>query len=277
MTFSKPASATAPLKADARWLRRSGVAWFVVAAIGQAAFIWMILVHYGANTLVGDPERWNDKPLIKGFVAGDDMGNVMFALHVLLAAVVTLGGLIQLVPAIRRRIPALHRWNGRLFFVISAVLALGGLWLTWVRETYLSVISAVSVSLNAALILVCITFAWRWALARDLDAHRRWAMRAFLVVNGVWFLRIGIMAWVLASGGGLGMNQTLSGPADVILQFGSYLIPLAVLELYLRARDSRSPAAKRFGAALVCLATVITAAGTVGAVLFMWGPYMLRA
>jgi hypothetical protein len=267
-----PAAAGAP---GATLLRRSGLAWFLVAAAGQGAFIWMILAHYGRNTLAGDPAAWNDKPLIKGYVAGDDAGNVMFAVHVLLAAVITLGGLMQLIPAIRRRAPALHRWNGRLFFVIAYLMAIGGLWLTWGRGTYLSLISAVSVSLNGVLILVCCAVAWRMAMKRRFDVHRRWAMRAFLVVNGVWFLRVALMAWVLITGGGLGMNRTLSGPADVALQLGSYLLPLAVLEIYLRAQDSRRAWVKRLGAAVVILATALTALGVGGAVLFMWGPYML--
>lgn len=256
-------------------LRRSGLAWFLVAAAGQGAFIWMILAHYGRRTLAGDPAGWNDKPLIKGYVSGDHAGNVMFAVHVLLAAVVTLGGLLQLVPAIRRRAPALHRWNGRLFFVLAYVMAAGGLWLTWVRHTYLSLISAVSVSINGVLILLCATLAWRMAVARNVDAHRRWALRAFLVVNGVWFLRVAIMAWVLASGGGLGMNRTLSGPADVVLQLGSYLVPLAVLEAYLRGQSSTKPAIKRFVAVLVLVMTLVTGGGIVGAIAFMWGPYMV--
>jgi len=256
-------------------LRRAGLAWFLVAAAGQGAFIWMITAHYGRKTMGGDLAGWNDKPIIKGYVSGDHPGNLMFAIHVLLAAVVTLGGLLQLLPAIRRRAPALHRWNGRLFFVIAYVMALGGLWLTWARQTYLSLVSAVSVSLNGVLILVFAALAWRLAAGRKVEAHRRWAMRAFLVVNGVWFLRVGIMAWVLVSGGGPGMNRTLSGPADILLQFGSYLIPLAVLEVYLRAQRSTRSVVKRRAAILVIAMTLVTAGGVIGAIAFMWGPYMM--
>lgn len=275
MTTLEPPSPSVTASPDGALLRRAGLAWFLVAAAGQGAFIWMIIAHYGRKTMGGDLAGWNDKPIIKGYVPGDHPGNLMFAIHVLLAAVVTLGGLLQLLPAIRRRAPALHRWNGRLFFVIAYVMALGGLWLTWVRHTYLSLISAVSVSLNGVLILVFAALAWRLAAGRNFEAHRRWAMRAFLVVNGVWFLRVAIMAWVLVSGGGLGMNRTLSGPADILLQFGSYLIPLAVLEVYLRAQRSTRPNVKRRTAHLVIAMTLVTAGGAVGAVVFMWGPYMM--
>ncbi|PVM84545.1 hypothetical protein DDF62_22670 [Caulobacter radicis] len=234
----------------------------------------MIIAHYGRKTVTGDLAGWNEKPIIRGYVSGDHLGNLMFAVHVLLAAVVTLGGLLQLLPTIRRRASALHRWNGRLFFVIACAMAVGGLWLTWVRGTYLSPISAVSVSINGVLILVFAAMAWRLAVARKLEAHRRWAMRAFLVVNGVWFLRVAIMAWVIVSGGGIGMNRKLSGPADILLQFGSYLIPLAVLEVYFHAQCSAKSVVKHRAATLLIAMTVVTAGGVAGAVAFMWGPYM---
>lgn len=256
-------------------LRLAALSWFTAATIGQLAFVWMILAHYGRTTLSGQMAHWNDKPLIKGFVAGDSTGNLMFAVHVLLAAAVTLGGLAQLVPAIRRRAPYLHRWIGRSFFAIACVMALNGLWLTWVRHTYLSVISGLAVSMDGILILIFSALAWRHALARDLPAHRRWALRAFLVVNGVWFLRIGMMAWVLITGGGLGMNRTLSGPADIVLQYGAYLIPLAILEVYFAGQQSHSAKAVSLAAALVFCAAAITLVGTGGAIAFMWGPYMM--
>jgi hypothetical protein len=91
------------------FLRRCGLIWYSVAAIGQVAFVAFIVTHYGRKTLSGDYPGWNDKPIIKGYVEGDTAGNIMFAVHVLLAAVMTLGGLMQLVPQIRKYVPALHR------------------------------------------------------------------------------------------------------------------------------------------------------------------------
>lgn len=274
VTTSKIASPSIKAMSGATLLRRSGLTWFCVAAVGQAAFIWMILAHFGRRTLIGDFAGWNDKPLIKGYAPGDDAGNLMFAIHVLLAAVVTFSGLMQLAPALRRRTPALHRWNGRVFLTTAVVMALGGLWLTWGRGTYLSLVSAIAVSVDGVLILIFGALAWHTAVRRDFQTHRRWAMRAFLAVNGVWFLRVGLMAWAIATGG-LGMNRTLSGPADVVLQFGAYLIPLAMFEAYLRAGRSPASSVKRLTAAGMILAAAVTALGVFGAVAFMWGPYMI--
>ena len=255
-------------------LHRSALAWILIAAVGQGAFIWMIVAHYGHKTFSGNFAGWNDKPLIKGYVPGDHAGNAVFAAHVLLAAIVTLGGLLQFVPAIRRRAPSFHRWNGRPFFIVAYVMALSGLWLTWIRHTYLSLISGIAVSVDGILILLFATIAWRLALKHDFSAHRRWAMRTFMVVNGVWFLRVGIMAWALTTGG-LGMNDTLSGPADIVLQFGAYLVPLAVLEIYFRGQTSSHASARYLVSGLVLLMTVVTTAGVSGAVAIMWSPYMI--
>lgn len=277
MTDTQPAKSGDPgaarLAAD-RMLRRAAQAWFCVAAIGQTAFVWMILAHYGRKTVSGDLAGWNDKPIIKGYVAGDSLGNLLFAVHVLLAVVVTLGGLMQLVPAIRAKAPALHRWTGRVFFVTAFVMALGGLWLTWGRPTYLSLVSAGLVSLNGVLILAFSVQGWRMAVARRFDAHRRWALRAYLAVNGVWVLRVALMVWAPLTRG-WGMDRTLSGPADIALQLCAYVLPLVVLEFYLRAQESVSAKAKRAVAGLLALVTVLTALGVVGAVVILWRPYML--
>jgi len=266
-------SDTSPAPPGTVLLRRSGFIWYLAAAVGQLAFVWMIVAHYGRKTADGNYAGWNDKPIIKGYVAGDLPGNIMFAMHVLLAAYLTLSGLIQLVPAIRARMPAVHRWNGRILLVLSYIMALGGMWLTWVRPTYLSVISGIAVTLDGALIILFASIAWRMAATRRIDAHRPWAMRTFMVVNGVWFLRIFIMAWAVLTHGA-GMSNTLSSPVDIALQFSAFLLPLAVLETYLFAQRSGSATVRRAVACLVLLMTALMAVGIFGAVAFMWGPFM---
>ena len=255
-------------------LRWAGALWFVVAAIGQIAFIGFILAFYGVRTATGNFAGWNDKPLIDGYIKGDNLGNVVFAAHVLLASVVTLCGLMQLLPALRRKWPRLHRWSGRTFLTIALFMALSGVWLAVVRGTYLSVISAVAILINAVLILVFAGLAWRHALKRRFDLHQRWAMRTFMVVSGVWFLRVGLMGWIVVNRGPVGMTKDMSGPTDIVLTFGSYLIPLAVLELYAAAQRNANGALKAVAATVVTVASAFTAIGVFGTVAFLWGPYL---
>ncbi|MBO9557710.1 MAG: DUF2306 domain-containing protein [Caulobacter sp.] len=260
--------------AGATALRWAGRLWFAVAGVGQAAFIAFILAFYGVRTATGNFAGWNDKPLIDGYIKGDGPGNTVFAAHVLLASVVTLGGLMQLVPVLRRKWPRLHRWTGRTYLSLAVFMALSGVWLAVVRGTYLSVVSAVAILINGLLILVFAGLAWRHAVKRRFDRHRLWALRTFMVVSGVWFLRVGIMGWIVVNRGPVGMTDRMSGPVDIVLTFGSYLIPLAVLELYGAAERSAGGLSKALVAALVGLASAFTAAGVFGTIAFMWLPYV---
>lgn len=256
------------------FLRRTAIAWFVLAALGQLAFVLFIAGFYGTRTLSGNPAAWNDKPHITGYASGDRLGNAAFLTHALLGGLFTVSGLLQMVPRIRRNHPRLHRWNGRLYIVSAYALALGGLWLTWGRGSYLSVISALSVSGNAFLMLVFASLAWRSAVTRSFGDHRRWAMRTFLVANGVWFFRVAIMAWVILNQGPVGMTRRLDGPADIALQFGSYLLPLALLEAYFAADRIRQGRLSAFVATLLLAATAVMAVGIFGTIAGMWLPYL---
>ena len=270
---SNPSSAPG-VGVAARALQWSGVVWFLVAAIGQAAFVGFIVAFYGTRTVAGNFAGWNDKSLIDGYIAGDQTGNFVFAAHVLLASVVTLAGLMQLTPQLRRAFPTWHRWTGRTFIVVSCFMALSGAWLTLVRGTSLSAVSSVAILIDGVLILTFAGLAWRHAFKRRFEQHRMWAMRTFMAVSGVWFLRVGLMGWVLVNRGPVGMSGELSGPADIVLVFGCYLIPLALLELYFRAGRSDHAAPKVLAAALVFGAAAFTAIGVFGTIVLMWAPHL---
>lgn len=257
---------------SANLLSWSGKIWFAVAATGQAVFILYILGFYGPRTATGNYEAWNDGQIITGFVPGDLIGNLVFGSHVLLAALITLGGLLQLTPALRHRYPALHRWNGRLFLTLAMIMALGGLWATWFRGSHLSIVSGLSVSLNGVLIIIFASFTLRHAIARRIAVHERWAMRTFMAVSGVWFFRVGLMAWVVVNQGPVGMTEDLTGPADIALSVSSYALPLAALEIYQAAKRSPSAWAKIGAASLTLVLTLVTAIGVLAASAFMWLP-----
>jgi len=239
--------------------------WFFVTLVGQVLFTYYIVALYYASSLSGRFEDWR-----LGYIAGDTAGNLVYASHVLLAAVVAFGGLIQLIPQIRDHAIAVHRWNGRAFLVAATAAACGGLYMTWVRNAHYlrfeqAQVNAVSVSLDAVLILVFVAVAWRKARRRDIAGHRRWALRAFMAVNGPgYFIRVATAGWsVLAPG--LGTTRVGNGAMDYLLKFASYLVPLAVLELYLRARDGSSAIGRLATAIVIVFLTAYVTAGTLAA------------
>jgi hypothetical protein len=274
--------ATAAERADGvRWnanrlLLNSTRLWFLVAAAGLVAFASYILLFYGRSALRGDYKVWNDV-LPNGLIDGDFVGNMVLGVHLALAFYITLAGPFQLVPRLRSMAPRFHRWNGRLYILVALLISLAGLALVWGRSNLedWSLWNAIAISTNALLIIALACLAWRSAVLRDFAAHRRWALRLFLVVNGVWFLRIGVMLWVLANGGPVGLGKDLSGPAGIALTFAQCAVPLAILESYFWAQSGRSARRKLAIAEVMVGGSVATATGLVMAAAFMWLPHML--
>jgi len=244
--------------------------WFLVAVIGQLMFASYVFIFYGGSAVQGNWAVWN-KVMPHGYVPGDTMGNSAIALHLLLAVYITIGGAIQLVPRIRDRAPSFHRWNGRIYIPTAFVMSIGGLYLVWVRGSVGDLSQHIAISLNAVLIMLCAVMTLRSALAYELDVHRRWALRLFLVVSGVWFFRVGLMLWILINGGPVGFDpKTFTGPALTIIAFGQYLLPLAVLELYLGARERGGTSARLVMAAGLFMLTIAMGVGIFGAAIGLW-------
>ena len=263
-------SASAVLDAAARL-------WFVTALLGQWAFLYYIAGFYDAATLRGDFALWNKNThLLKGYVAGDTAGNLAFAAHVLLAAIVTFGGALQLLSQSRTRLHLVHRWNGRLFLVTAIAGAVTGLYMIWVRGGRANFTAGLATSTDAALIMTFALLAWRAARARAFTTHRRWALRTWIVASGVWFQRVGIFGWTTLDPSAPGMTRDFDGWFDLSWAFGCYLLPLAILELYLRVKDRGAPRSRYVMAAAIFLLTVAMAFGIYAAYMFVWQHALYR-
>lgn len=97
-----------------RILTFAATLWLVVATVGQWLFGIYIILFYGKATVTGNFERWN-KVLPHGYVEGDWKGNLVVGIHILLAAILVIGGPLQLITQVRNRFPRFHRWLGRLY------------------------------------------------------------------------------------------------------------------------------------------------------------------
>jgi hypothetical protein len=253
-------------------IRLAATSWLVVVLIGQWLFASYIALMYAVPVLTQRYELANRAGHITGYVNGDSIGNVMLFWHVLPAALLSLSGVLQLLPLIRRRFPHFHRWNGRLFFVLGISGALTGLFLTWVRGSRLSDVGAIGISINGILIPIAIAFAWRAARARRLEAHKRWAIHAFLLVNAVWTFRLYLMAWFVINGGPNGNNRTLDGPADLTITYACYLLPMLVAELVFWAQKQQRVVIKSSVAFVLILGVMLTGLGVFSATVLMWWP-----
>ncbi len=268
-----PATATS----TSPWLLRLGRLCLWIMVIGQTVFaLYVARVHLAAM-LAGQPEQWN-RVLPHGYVAADPLGNAMLGMHLVLAVLFIAGGALQLLPRLRRAAPAVHRWNGRAYLLAASLLALGGLWLVWVRGGVVGDLSQhLAISVNALLILFCAGLAWRHARARQFSTHRRWALRLFVVASGVWYFRIGLMAWVVFHRGPVGFDpKTFSGPFLTSLALAAYvLVPLTVLQLYFAAAERSQAALRTAAIAVLALVALFLLVGSAAASLGMWLPRMV--
>src|SRR5215469_3165734 len=163
-----------------------------------------------------------------------------------------------------------HRWNGRLFALTALGLSVSGLYTLWMHGKTPSAFNlhAMVISLNAVLIITFITLAWRSARRHEISTHRRWALRAYLVANAQWFTRVGFMAWFIVGRKLLGIGEGFDGTFFAFWDFGCYLVPLAVLELYLRAKQNGSPTGRFAMAGSLAVLTVLMGVGIFGFYMF---------
>jgi uncharacterized membrane protein YidH (DUF202 family) len=256
----------------ARWSPRAltGVVilWFVLALIGQWTFFTYIAAFYGGSLLDGNFEVWNRLQALgrTPYLQGDATGNWTFLAHALGAGLVAFGGVLQLMPAIRRHAPRFHRWNGRIFLVMVTVLTLSGFYLEWIRDEPPTTLSGYATSINGVLILAFACLAYRAARARNFTGHRQWAICLLLVANAQWFTRVGLFGY-LAICQLLGLGTGSVGAFFEFWKFGAFLVPLAAAWLYLGAAH-RGPAFKAGVATLIGALTLPMSIGMVAYGLF---------
>jgi uncharacterized membrane protein len=243
-------------------LNAAAVFWLLATLLGQWAFFIYISVFYGGSAVSGDFEVWNRLNALgrTPYIKGDTAGNFMFLAHALGAGIVALGGALQIIPQIRKHAPAFHRWNGRVFLTTVIALSVSGFYLVWVRSESPTVAGGLPITVNGLLILSFAFLALRAVRSRDLVVHRRWALRLYLVANAQWFLRVGFFSYFVVSSA-LGHRVQNSDVVFQLWPYGCYLVPLLVLEIFLRAKDSRSALMKSAMAGCLILLTIVMCVG----------------
>ena len=249
--------------------------WFGVTVIGQLAFGFAVASFYGLTALRGDYHGWN---FTHGYIPRVTKGNWAPAVHVMTAAVIMLAGAVQLVPQVRNRFSAFHRWNGRVYMLSTVALSVAGLYMHWIRGSVGDLPQHIGGTVNAVLIWFCGGMALRYALARDFKTHRRWALRFFLVVSASFFIRIMFFLWFMVFRGPVGLDPaTFTGPLPTTLAYAQYLIPLAVLEIYFHAQDSPGAVRRLATAGMLFVLTVVMVAGLFAVTMAIWVPQVEAA
>lgn len=274
MTDISMGARVAPRRGRARnWLDISAKIWFLVTAIGQWMFVLYIAGYYGLRFAGGGLAGFEGTHLANGFIVGDSMGNMAVAIHILVAGLIIAAGQIQLVPAIRTKLPRLHRYSGWFYMIASVIVSVAGIFLVWTRERVIgSFLTDIGTTGSGVLVMIFMPIALYYAIKRDFAAHRRWVLRLFMAVSAVWFLRLMTFGWFVLTGG-IGIDgKTFTGPFINFVHFAQYLLPLAVLELYFWAQKPKNKAWRAGVATVIVLGSAYMAVGVFGIASFSWIP-----
>jgi uncharacterized membrane protein len=144
-------------------------------------------------------------------------------LHVAGAGTALMVGAFQFLPAVRRR-RTLHRWLGRTYATGCIVGGCAGFMLAF--GTTAGPVASVGFGLLAPIWIFTTVQAWRMAVARRFDEHRRWMIRSFSLTFAAVTLRLYLPIGVIA---GLTFAQIYVATAWI-----SWIPNLLAAELYLR-------------------------------------------
>lgn len=255
-------------------LRGAGAILVAITWISAMIFGAYILAHYGGAVQDGALDRWN-KVLPRLYEPGAVAAMLGIGLHFAAGAVLLLAGPVQLLSAIRDRVPALHRWTGRIYVTCALVAGLGGLSFILLKGTIGGMAMNIGFGLYGALMAICAAQTLRYALARDLDTHRAWAVRLFALAIGSWLYRMDYGFWSLLTNDA-GHTKDFRGWFDVVMAFFFYVPNLLVAELFIRGREAQAkPWAKGFAAVVLLAAAGFVGLGTYYFTLYAWGPGIL--
>ncbi len=252
-------------------LKAAARIWFAVTVAGQLFFAFAVASFYGLSALRGNFHGWG-KSITHGHVPGDTMGNLIVELHLIAAVIIILSGALQLIPLVRQRFPLFHRWNGRIYVLAAVTVSGAGLYMLWIRGSASNFQQRIGFTVNVVLIWLCAAMALRYAIGRDFQRHRPWALRLFLVVAASWFFRVELFLSFLIVRA-LGFDPlSLSGSFLTFLSYAQYLLPLAVLELYLFAQKGRGSLRRMATAFVLFVMTIGTAAAVFALSTAVWVP-----
>lgn len=153
--------------------------------------------------------------------------------HAGLAGTAMLLGPTQFLRRLRARWPRLHRWMGRTY--VFACLSGGSAGLILALGSTAGPIASAGFGTLAAVWMIATAQAWRMALARRFDEHRRWMFRSFALTFAAVTLRLYLPLAAL-----LGLPWI---DAYRAISFLCWVPNLVVVELYLARRRALAQAA----------------------------------
>jgi len=113
---------------------------------------------------------------------------ILTLFHVLPAMLFMVLGPLQFVRSLRSKYPQFHRWSGRIFLVVSAVVGITGLTMA-LGKTIGGLDEKAAIILFGTFFLIALAKAFWHALHREFVQHREWMLRGYAIGLAVATIR----------------------------------------------------------------------------------------
>lgn len=172
------------------------------------------------------------------FTAGAPVSNAAIFGHMVAGAAIMVLAPLQLLPAVRRAAPVVHRASGYAVAVLAVGTGLGGLWYIVAQGTIGGTVMDLGFGLYGVLMVWAAVATVHFARHRD-QRHRLWAERLVILALASWLYRVHYGIWEIATGG-IGSTPEFSGPFDLVQVFAFYL-PYLLMHHALRRHRVHDP------------------------------------
>ena len=166
--------------------------------------------------------------------SGGMFANYSLSIHMIFGAALTILAPIQIWLGWTKKGLFWHKLIGKLFFALAMVTGFGGFCYILMEGTTGGIVMSLGFGLYGILVIITAWQTMRYALAKQMKWHEEWATRLFVLAMASWFYRLCYGFWFIITGGSPGHTTNFQGPFDYFMDFAFYMLPLLLLEWYLR-------------------------------------------
>ncbi|MFK7980663.1 MAG: DUF2306 domain-containing protein [Saprospiraceae bacterium] len=125
-----------------------------------------------------------------------------------------------------------HRIIGYIFTVAAILTSFGGFIYVGIHGTTGGTPMNIAFSLYGVFLLIATYQTIQFARQKAILKHNEWALRLFILAMGSWFYRVCYGFYFTLDPSGSGHQNDFHGLFDLVMNFGFFIPPLVLLELY---------------------------------------------
>ena len=166
------------------------------------------------------------------FEASRPFSNISISSHMIFGALITALAPLQFLMGWSRKWLKAHRIIGYIFTVAAILTSIGGFVYVGIHGTTGGTPMNIAFSIYGLFLLVATYQTIQLARQKKIVKHNEWALRLFILAVGSWFYRICYGFYFTLDPSGSGHTDDFNGLFDLIMNFGFFIPPLILLEIY---------------------------------------------